>query len=296
LVLAVLLAGANAIQPSRAAPAPETPRVTEAKPAKAEKQQGAATGETGPTKKGVNGITKINGGTRRPPHKPIAPNPCDSRCQHDQAELSAINRTAEYTGDLVVAAWVNAVLIILQSGVLFLTVRVATRQTRDAKDAFDKTERPYLFISNITWPPEARHRAGGLEPGLIYVVLNGGKLPAIVEEVEFVISEDGEIDHPKAVPIDHPLLVSGIIGAEEKFSVPETLDESLTTHGTESFLMPDRTTVRVPGQILMGQLFVRVVIRYRGPFSHGHESGAAWEWIPMTNFVRFGGVQYNYTK
>ncbi len=44
-------------------------------------------------------------------------------------------------------------------------------------------------------------------------------------------------------------------------------------------------------------VFFRAIIRYRGPFSGGHETGALWLYNPATfEFALRGGEEYNYTR
>jgi hypothetical protein len=44
-------------------------------------------------------------------------------------------------------------------------------------------------------------------------------------------------------------------------------------------------------------IFFRAVIRYHGPFSGGHETGAMWLYdTATTQFVIRGGEDYNYSR
>jgi uncharacterized iron-regulated membrane protein len=174
--------------------------------------------------------------------------------------------------------------------------KAATRQAEIAENTFNKTERPWIFLTDPTWKEEDRHKVGGLEPELIYKTVNAGKLPGIIDNVFVAITnEPTALKAIASVDETHPLLVSRIVSVGENRPITEPLPEYLKDGGTESYLLSSGRTARMPLRTMLGQLYVRVVVYYDGPFTTAHYASAAWQWTAR-GFVRYGGDTYNFSK
>lgn len=178
------------------------------------------------------------------------------------------------------------------------------RLVTDAGKQFVKTERPYLFIFDVMLPPRKgwkpeRNEADGLEilsasadpPNvLVYDVGNFGNTPATIDGVEIGVAVGVGPPSLLPVPNNHKLVVSDSLRPDKqhnKIAHPMPVEGMVITAGAGAAL------VIVGG----GTLSFRMVVRYHGPFSAGHETSGWWQYDPPSRgFVRHGGSQYNYTR
>jgi hypothetical protein len=78
-------------------------------------------------------------------------------------------------------------------------------------DAFNKLERPYIFVSNVQRFFHDDKRAPMGIASVAYQVGNHGKTPAIIENVRAVISSGTEPDTPIRVDDQHDLFVCRVV-------------------------------------------------------------------------------------
>jgi hypothetical protein len=169
------------------------------------------------------------------------------------------------------------------------------KQAKIAEETFQKIERPYLFVAKMGWRRINSDIAGGLEPGLDFVFTNGGKMPAVITEVEVAISRrpDGVATFTHSEGNSFVDLL-GVLKANSEHPIFSSLPERFT-EGTSQNFQIGASMHRIPTDLILGTLYYRLRVRYSGPFTEGHETGAAWEWA-KGEFYRFGGATYNYTK
>ena len=160
------------------------------------------------------------------------------------------------------------------------------------QDALEKTERPYIYVFGPDRLRVDKHVVGGFEPFLTYTVANYGKTPAHVQEA-FAEIIPGIDRVPEISPDEriHLLLRSPILAPEERRDDNHrTLPSGMGTSNPS----PDEI---VPQLNEPTTLYFRVLVRYRGPFSSGHESSFCWRYDGNINrFNPFGGDEYNYVK
>jgi hypothetical protein len=170
-----------------------------------------------------------------------------------------------------------------------------------AKSAFERTERPYVYILDVS-PIEygLEDYSGDYIPFLTYTVANYGKTPATILGV-WHDSEEGSLPTTATMEAesDHPLLVAGFLGAGErreglKYTFPFGMkwkehDEPDSSYDQEhpSYMTP----------VLTDDLFFMVKISYNGPYSNDHFTCAGWRYDASLNkFVRAAGAEHNYLK
>jgi hypothetical protein len=158
-----------------------------------------------------------------------------------------------------------------------------------AETAFNKLERPYIFISQADrfFHDDARAPMG--IASVKYEVGNHGKTPAIIENVRAVISSGTVPDIPIRVDDQHALFVCRVVPPQYLYhpieDAPDDID--FVTSGDE--IVP---------QLRVGEdVFLWIVISYRGAFTKGHETSACWRYDGLTNrLVQWGHDDYNYVK
>lgn len=163
----------------------------------------------------------------------------------------------------------------------------ATKSAETASDAFTKLERPYMFVFGVTKLGAIAY-VDGAPIGtrkLSYSVGNYGKMPAVIEDARAQFSVDFEPESPLGVDDSHDLIQRPVFSAQETRSLPENVPDQVRFDGQRPILEAGR------------DLFLWIVIEYRGPFTSGHETSACWRYDPQESvFVRFGDEEYNYTK
>jgi hypothetical protein len=182
------------------------------------------------------------------------------------------------------------------------SARAAIRQAKIAEDALIKLERPYVFIFGVK---SILHNKDAGEFFVTYTVSNFGKLPAIISGawIDWVISEKAEPPIPPLLHDGHNLLAAPILEAGEKRGPFRGYMPVGMSTGTIIAQIDDATEEKVKGFIPEFAIedgfdvFFRAVIKYDGPFSNGHETGACWLYMPgSSEFAVRGGDEYNYVR
>jgi hypothetical protein len=174
----------------------------------------------------------------------------------------------------------------------------ATEQAHVARIALTQLERPYLFIFGVH---HFQFDSETKEYFVEYTVANYGKMPAIIESpgIEFVIDNGGQPPLPTHVEESHSLMTSPIMPAGEQRVFREYLPTGMTDGGIVVEVVDAVAIVSHPNITLEDDfdLYFRAVIRYRGPSSGNHVTGALWWYnIPGNEFLGRGGEEYNYVS
>jgi hypothetical protein len=157
-------------------------------------------------------------------------------------------------------------------------------------------ERPYLFVVDIT--QFKQDKTDEFSPKWIeYGVANYGKSPAIIENIEQEIIKTTAFsnipefgDRDRNINFINPILPADITH-KKKHAVP--------AHCVTKFV--DRKDHRqeeiAPALEYNEWLFMRIVVKYRGAFTQGHESSLCWRYDIKSNaFIPVGEEAYNYIK
>jgi hypothetical protein len=186
-----------------------------------------------------------------------------------------------------------------------------TKQAKISEDALVKVERPYVFVFAVRG---IRHDTENGGFYVEYTVANYGKLPAIIEDanIGFEISDRAEPAIPPRLFDGHQLLASPILQSGEQrrlirgYFPQGMLGSGLivqierTVRNGDPIVAEPRASDEVVPEFNIPEgfdLFFRAVIGYRGPFTHGHDTGALWLYNPGTfEFAVRGGEEYNYIK
>ena len=185
-----------------------------------------------------------------------------------------------------------------------LAADAARRQAETAETTLHKRERPYLFVFGVERVrsesiPEIDEYYHFVE----YSVANYGAMPAILEKVSegFEISDKVEPPLPIQIGDEHPLSVAPILAPGERREIKGILPIGMATG--DAFVDGESRPHRPPICAAKlstpegSDLFFRVVIEYRGPFSHGRETAALWLNDAGTwDFNLRGGEEYNYSR
>lgn len=173
-------------------------------------------------------------------------------------------------------------------------------QARVARDSAIKLQRPYIFVFGVT-----EFKPAQTAFSIDYTVANYGTIPAILEEVfvGFVTSDTTAPELPSRIGDDHDLCTSPILeagGVRRSLTsiVPTGMDSKAPVNISDDAggWYPARSEpdwVVPPGH----EVFFRVVVRYRGPFSSGHETSATWLCERgRKRLIQRGGEDYNYNR
>jgi hypothetical protein len=172
----------------------------------------------------------------------------------------------------------------------------ATDQAKIAQDTFEKVERPYLYIFGIGRLEIEEimvEFTGPEDVGFVnYIVANYGKVAGIIEEVFVDLCTSSEV-----APLGAPLVNLGHTLMSNRIFPPghERKVKDYACDGPEYFLREEDgpNVVLKPGEAL----FCHILVRYRGPFTQGHETSACWKMGPGDNFfVEFGHGDFNYVR
>jgi len=183
----------------------------------------------------------------------------------------------------------------LQARRLRQTIEVTDKAAEAAQksaDVAEKTltlgERPYVFAFNVSkfCIPE------NLIPTITYEVANFGKTPAIIQRVQAALENiESNLDTVIEVDRRHDLVSAPILSAGEvrKRIENETPSNMINFKTIDNAITPD---------LKRGEdLFFRIIIHYRGPFTEGHVSSFCWIYNTHTNYFEpYGHEDYNYTK
>lgn len=237
---------------------------------------------------------------------------CNKPQNHDEADLCEQRRMAKAAEDTVALNKIQIGLGIAGAILLILTLiysrraaeaaseaaKAATSQAQAAQDTLTKIQRPHVFIFDVVGIHAGLNE--NFDGHIPYTVANYGQTPAIVERMEARISRGQTPEQPGPETDDHPLIVSPILGAQQK-------RENLQVRSTfwlrsKLMLAPDPSNPNGPRQyaaeVVKGQeLFVWIRIGYRGAITTGHETSACWRYDPEPcQFIQYGGAEYNYTR
>jgi len=170
-------------------------------------------------------------------------------------------------------------------------IAVAERQAKTAEDVFVKLERPYIFVFGA--------KGFEVDPSdpdqwvfARYQVANYGKTPGTIENVraELTTSEDG-LNSPLRVEDDNELFLTTVIAPLFSHAPRQYESTDIKFQCHEGHARPE------PGSLEKKELFLRVIVNYRGAFTHGHETSACWRYSELTDsFVQYGRDDYNYVK
>jgi hypothetical protein len=196
------------------------------------------------------------------------------------------------TGGLVLVSAGQGYFLLRADRTARMTAEAAQAQTRN----FTKLERPYIYIFG----------AKGLECDfdqeepydfLKYWVANYGKTPASLESAKLTINVGKSPGSPEPMAMWHDLVVRPIL-------IPNERRDDLTAivpYGIQTSQYADEHCP--PGSFTVPDLedgtdfFFWIAIKYRGPFSVGHETSACWRWDrDNARLILFGGEEYNFTR
>lgn len=167
-----------------------------------------------------------------------------------------------------------------------IAARAATRgaiaavaQAKVARDSAIKLQRPYIFIFDVE-----EFRSDWSRFYVDYTIANYGAIPAIIEEafIGFVTSPNGEIEFPLRVGDDSALVTNPILKAgESRTKLSEPVPDEMDTGGVIVVVSPRGEPIKERIAPVWDapdghDVFFRIVVRYRGPFSAGHETSATW--------------------
>jgi hypothetical protein len=167
-----------------------------------------------------------------------------------------------------------------------------------AQKTLTNVQRPYVFIFDIS-RLMTRDDVSALTPFVEYDAANFGQTPAIIENVGAGFHEGTLPDVPVRVDEDHNLFVSPILApGERRKDLKELLPEAFIGENLGVIVDQERSTTHpIPKIANNEELFFRVIVYYRGPFSDGHKTSATWIYHrAQDRFVQFGGRDYNYTE
>jgi hypothetical protein len=160
-----------------------------------------------------------------------------------------------------------------------------------SRRALTDLERPYLFVLDYNWRLADPAESGGLEPGWVYTVANGGKLPAFIKNVRLGIKIGGSTVPPdmRDEPPVHELLTAPLIESSERRKVVQKFVDDENAQAAEI----RGGKAMIAGSVLKaGQIIVKISIYYDGPITTGHATTACWEWHPVKH-AQYGGPEHN---
>jgi len=177
--------------------------------------------------------------------------------------------------------------------------RASAEQAYIARAALTQLERPYVFVFGVR---QVREDPDSHEFFVEYTVVNYGKMPAIIEGawVDFVPDSKGDPPIPPLLDESHSLLSSPILQSGERRENIRAYAPAGMTKGSSGVIVNVKTGAEaacpdfdVPEGF---DIFFRATIRYHGPSSAGHETGALWLYNPSSFEFAQRGEEYNYTK
>ena len=170
--------------------------------------------------------------------------------------------------------------------------RKAANAARDANNlarrAFQRGQRPYVFVFDVY---ELMAGNPQEQPFVSYTVANHGRTPAIIEDLRAELVITTEPEPPiSAMQVEraHPLLQSPILSPDERRTRVR-----IEAPAGMSFT-PDMVHV-IPRLNTQEDLFLFIIVYYRGPFTKGHVSTFCWRYDHASDgFIAFGGQKYNH--
>ncbi|MET4173838.1 hypothetical protein ABIB99_004938 [Bradyrhizobium sp. LA6.1] len=221
------------------------------------------------------------------PHVAEAPSH-PTKEENDEALVRYTLWLAILTGGLVMVSAGQGYFLLRADKTARISAEAAQAQTHN----FSKLERPYLYVFN----PKGLQLKEDVEDPYHYVeydVANYGKTPATIESVFAGISVGRLPGDLGSAWRWHSLLSLPIMVPNEKrtklsLDVPESI-----TIGEYA----DEDTPPMPEPELSGddQFFVRIVVKYRGPFTSSHETSACWRWVGLS-LASFEDDRFTYMR
>jgi hypothetical protein len=212
--------------------------------------------------------------------------PSPTEAQQAAENLRAQIRIADWARWMFFVALIEAAVTALGVFLVWKTLQASWRTAKATERMVSDLERPYLFAFS---GGQLGTNLAGAEPLLPYTVANHGRSPAIVESLligmgptvsgapkpEQLVEQDA--DHSWVIPTGSPLTANAsYFGPYE----PAAMGNVVPTLGE-----PD------------DQLFFHLIVRYRGPFTRGHETSSCWVYHELTNtFEKWGGEEFNYNR
>jgi hypothetical protein len=193
------------------------------------------------------------------------------------------------TGGLVIVSAGQGYFLLRADKTARITAEAAQAQTQN----FEKLERPYVYIFDPAGL-EFEHNREDPYYYVKYKVANYGKTPATIEALLVGVNVGQSPSEPHQILGWHNLLRLPILTPNEKrvdLEVPFP-DEIVI----EEYADADTPPIPVPE--IIGDdtgFFVRVVIRYRGPFSTNHETSACWRWDHLS-LVSFDDDRFTFMR
>ena len=198
-----------------------------------------------------------------------------SQQEADQESAKEFRDSATQWGVLGLTG-VLAVATVMQFGALLYQGYWLRRSVNVAERALTDLERPYIFVYELS---DLKRDNDG-RPVISYSAGNYGKSAAVIERVrEQMWSGDPmvmfETDEDGPERADHPMLITRVFSADFakvgiEFSIPTDRINACGPH--PEFLYIDARK----GED--GNLFYRIVIDYRGPFTAGHSCSYCWRY------------------
>lgn len=228
-----------------------------------------------------------------PPKRDKVESDADAKEKEEKKTLD--RRLVFFTACLAAIGLMQLVVFGLQARRLRQTVE-ATKEAADAANksadvaekALELVERPYIFAHSVS----KFHISENLNPAITYEVANFGKTPAIIQSAHVALENiKNNLGAVLEVDRQHTLVSAPILSAGE---VRKGIEEELPANMV-NFITTGKGYA--PDLKHGEDLFFRVIIRYRGPFTEGHESSFCWRYNSHTNyFTPYEHENYNYTK
>jgi hypothetical protein len=196
-----------------------------------------------------------------------------------------------------------AVFTLVLAASTILLWRVTDRSSnaaRDAAEALPAIERPYVLVSGGGSLAINRQLTQTERPAVFHRTGNYGRTPAIIENVRAGFSRNNRChpDMPSRVEETHQLLFTRTLKADQEFQYlwifyPDDWTTANLWAEQGQIISPIREPDIPPGE----ELFLWVIINYRGAFTKGHETSICWKYSSTEHmFLSHGGDQYNYER
>jgi hypothetical protein len=197
--------------------------------------------------------------TLKPPHYTFRQTPSDTYNQQErQGETFRQWLVAFYQKTINDPVALFTLVLSISTFFLWLVTRKSANAARDAAEVLPATERPYVLI------------VGG----------------------------SGRPDFPNTAEDTHGLLLTRILKGGEEISPlwvvcpDDWITGDVTVMRGENMLM-----VRQPTRMEGEELFLRIIVNYRGVFTKGHETSVCWRFsFDEHMFLQYGGNEYNYER
>ena len=181
-----------------------------------------------------------------------------------------------------------------------------------AERALVLAERPYIVCFRSGYAQLARDPNGLWIAYVEYTVANYGRTPAIIEEVRVgaMASAKRNIVEPLTIYEDNPLFITKILAPRERTkpirydiilpyhsdAEPEPLNSFVSITVEPNDAERDGKANAIIKVAENKKLFFRVTVKYRGPFSTGHETGVCWTYDTWFNCFDIDGKDGNYER